>query len=251
MDQLSLMHVPDHSSGNSSNGAGMTVLMEQIDRVREALLNKCHHRWDEVVESQFDLIFSKITDSTDEDLRLIATIYDEESIHFEHNHDNVSESDAVDPVLMPLELISISMCKDNGKETSRKEEFIDMFNLTPSHSDESTAVQTPSGLFQRRKLKITQIGDFKELLTSSNGGLKMQANLSFKNIVGVKQFVVDLVLPEVIDSNKKMEWVQLGKLDDKLVLQMGFKITHDEHNHESYDLVQAYVAQPTEEAKGH
>lgn len=92
MDELSLMHVPDHNSGGSSNGVGMTVLMEQIDSVRESLLNECNGRWDEVARNQFELIFSRVTDATDADLRLIATVYDEESINFENSHDRVFKS---------------------------------------------------------------------------------------------------------------------------------------------------------------
>jgi hypothetical protein len=252
MDELSIMSVPDCNSTNTTrSGTGMNVLMEQVDQIRELILKEGDHDWEQVGMSQIESIYSKITDASDKDLRLIATIYNEENIHFGHGIDTTgSETAPVDLYTTPLELITICICNtnDNGGDKGKEEkDFENIFNLIPSRDDDSTTVQTPNGPFQRMKLTIVQTGDFNYLFSpSQNNGFKLQANLSFKNIVGVTQFIIDLVLPDKSKSTKKMEWIQLGKLEDKLVLQLGFKHNRNDEN-DSYELEQAFLARPAEE----
>ena len=104
MDELSLMYVPDCSNAGSIDGKGMAVLMEQIDELRESILKvcDCNHDWDcwaQVGKDQLERIYSEITDGSDEDLRLIATIFNEDHYDFglDRGSSSVSEPLEVDP----------------------------------------------------------------------------------------------------------------------------------------------------------
>lgn len=256
MDELSLMYVPESSNVGSVDGKGMAVLMEQIDRIRESILKECNCDWDQVAIDQMDRIYSKVTDGTDEDLRLIATIFNEEHYDFGfEGSSSTSEPSAVDPVvtapqMKQLKAINIRVCKkDDDNEDGNEEvkrDFLDVFNLCPNEDDEGIIVQTPYGPFRRKKLVIEQTGDFMQLYSSSRQRLDIEANLSFHGVVGIQQFITDLILPDVNNVTKRVEWVQLGKLENELVLQLGFKCDVDDTNR-AYMLVQAFIAQPSED----
>lgn len=237
MDQLSLMNVPE-----STNSVGMTVLMEQIDQLRETLFSECQKNWDQVASYQFETTYSKTTDSIDEDLRLIATIYNEDNVDFcfgNYDPENILAQDS-----LHLAKVEICICNvdhgSNGCDT-----FVDVFTLRPNDEDESIIIQTPSGPFRRMKLEIEPTGDFMRFCKNSNNS-KLQANISFKGVVGVKQLIVDVDFSQDTKATKNIEWVQLGKLEDKLVIQLGFR-RNEEDEHAIYNLEQAYVAEPSED----
>lgn len=246
MDELSLMYVPDSNNNGSGNNA---MLMEQIDQLRESIFTECKRDWDQVVSNQLESIFSSVTDGTDEDLRLIATIYNEDSIDCCLGDSGIHlESLKFDPSMRTqLERIYICVCENckNDNETSGAEKnFVEVFTLTPDRQDEGIIVQTPNGPFQRIKLVIEQSGDFTQIFERSNQSLKIQANISYKHVTGVKRLNQALDLAGGKCSDSKVEWVQLGKLEDKLVLQLGFKRDVDNTN-KGYLLEQAYMAQPS------
>jgi hypothetical protein len=237
MDQLSLMNVPE-----SANSVGMTVLMEQIDQLRESLFNESEKDWDQIAAYQFETTYSKTIDSIDEDLRLIATIYNEDNVDF-----CFGDYDKEKIIARPdsLHVAKVEICiSDLDHESGKGDTFIDVFTLTPYDEDESIIVQTPSGPFRRMKLEIEPTGDFHRFCKNSNHH-KLQANISFKGVVGIKQLIVDVDFPQDTNATKKVEWVQLGKLEDKLVIQLGFR-RNDEDVHTIYNLDQAYMAEPAD-----
>ena len=242
LNELSLMSVPDISRSGTS-GSGMAMLMEQIDQVRESVLKSCKGKLDQVIEFQIESIFSKLTDATDEDLRLIATIYDAEDSNFAPINSVSTDDTRIYPLVAPLEIITIRISKSDYK-TEVMKDFEDVFNLKPCRNNEERIVQTPHGLFKRTKLEIIPLIDSAHLSTSTHNNLKLQANLSFKNIVGVTQFVTDLNFPHETQGSKKTAWFQLGKIEDKLVLQLGFKL----HDNE-YILEKAFISHATNEKK--
>lgn len=247
MDELSLMYVPEcGGSGSGTNSTGVSVLMEQIDQVRECLLKECNNDWVQVAKYHLDSIYSKTTDANDEDLRLIASIYNEEDINFCLG-DKCLNPDKIEPnVFRPILdqiIISISESNDVDNEINN----VDVFNLIPNEKDDGVLVQTPNGPFHRRKLAIVNTGDLGQFFGSSPNPrrLKLKANISFKSVTGFQHLGIDFDLPTRTKSTKNIEWIQLGTLENNLVLQLGFKHCSEDST-ENYSLEQAYLAQPNE-----
>jgi len=235
MDELSLMYVPE-----SSTGQGSALLMQQVDTVRESILYKCV--WKDVINSQIEHIYSKMNDSNDMDLRLIAQIYNEETFGDFRGSTAMNDDSTM---IFHVELVTISLCKDI--------DFYEIFYLTPDGRDEGTTTQTPNGVFRRTKMKVVPVDhENNDLQTIPSSGAKLQANVSFKDVAGVKQFSIDLMLPKMNEScenhvvDSQMKWIQLGRLEDQLVLQLGFKPCLG-GGLGSYNLEQAYLSQPEHE----
>ncbi len=247
MEELSLMSVPDYN-GNSNTGFG-TMLMEQVDQVREGILAQHTNDWDEVFNGQFDTIFSKVRDATDKDLRLISTIYDEAILSSEAAANDVLARLNTKPKsevnTKPHVLKHASIYIADGSDHRRDESFEEMYHLTLG--DEYVIIQTPKGPFKRNKLCINQIGNSIPFPSSSQtSSITIKAEITFEDIVGVTKFVDELNLSQQSnDESKKIQWTQMGKLDGGLVLQMGFK--QIDGGHVNFSMVQAFLANPHQE----
>jgi hypothetical protein len=235
MDELSLMNVPDHSS---TTGTGMNVLLDQIDLHRESTLKKSQHEWDNVIQSQLKSIFSGVTDSTDEDLRLIATIFDEDDfIHALSNNADKTQGTPLKDKAGEISHVHICARKDGDKETDSS--LHELFKLTPNEDFEGITIQTPNGPFRRTMLNIEQLGYVDKFFQSKS--LIVYAKLFFEEVHLVKQYSSELGIE--IESKKQFEWIQLGKIEDDLVIQLGFKRQGDDLNN-LLNLDQAFLAKP-------
>ena len=249
MEELSLMSVPDYN-GNSNTGFG-TMLMEQVDQVREHVLDGCTDDWKSVFNLQFDTIFSKVDDSNDEDLRLISNIYDEAISRLEDSQPVVhSQPNTLTTTPKVLKQVTITLTCDGcdvvEDKANSNDELNEVYQLTLG--DESVIIQTPKGQFKRNKLIIMPNGDIDSFTAGSSKTniIKIQAEITFQQIVGVTKLGSELKLSKSNHDTEKTQWIQMGKLENDLVLQLGFrKIGKEDGVH--YSLVQAFMAHPCDE----
>ena len=247
MEELSLMSVPDYN-GNSNTGFG-TMLMEQVDQVREHVLDGCADDWKNVFKQQFDMIFSNVNDGNDEDLRLISNIYDEAISGLDDSQPDVhSGTNVLTTKLKVLKQVTITLicdgCDVGGYGTS--DILNEIYQLTLG--DESVIIQTPKGQFKRNKLIINPNSEIEPFTAGSSekNTIKIQAEITFEQIVGFTRLGTELNLSKCNSDAEKTQWVQMGKLETDLVLQLGFrKIKKDDDNF--FSLVQAFLAHPFEE----
>ena len=255
MDQLSLMDV---SQGTISGHSGNGLLLQQVDVVGQELRKGLE--WASVAKKQWKDIFQSVTDATDLDLRLIANVYDGQEdmeehtlsggLSTTHHHArtiaNVYEE--VEPMAAPLKEIVLFFNKSNQSSVTLK--LDDKISSIP-------AIQTPHGPFKRCQLEIQEEMDAElEFLDYHN--MFIEGRISFeesKNSMP-KILQVNCCLLEDFDStssrtsnSSEIRWVQLGKLEERVVLQLGFKqklfneATNEGEN--SFVLQQAFFSQPS------
>ena len=216
MDELALMNVPE-----TCTGQGSALLIQQVDKLREDILR--NYDWQDVAETQFRSVFSKTTDAEDEDIRLLATLYDDE--YFGSSLD----SDPVEKNVVPLPITMISLSTDSTK---------DAFLLTPF--DDGEIIQTDRGDVRRIKLKIHSTFDQPPLFDKL---LCLKAVISVNQIENYKSLALNTTLS---DDEKKSQWIQLGQTEkDGYALQLSFKMAKAcRHNGITrFELRQAFVSQ--------
>jgi len=232
MDELALVSVP----GNCA-GVGVGLLLEQVDVFREAAVKG--RDWGEVARCQYDGIFRGVTDASDEDLRLIAGIYEEENVGRVVDGSRVRP--AFEPLDSPLEDISLSLDVDG---TGCREGF----RLTPK--DDGREIETPHGRFRRVKLRVLCMD--QDLVIPER--VKIEATVCFQ---GPPEFSTSLSLDAVVvpagdnDGKSMVRWIQLGMLEEKLVLQLGFRsqpCERTEMRRTDFVLEQAFLSQPLPES---
>jgi len=225
MDQLSIMAVP-----NSSTGVGSAFLLQEVDKIRESLFQG--KNWESIYKIQIDTIFSQVQDMNDPDLRLIGTIYDED------NYAAVVEGQCThtNNICQPIDLIRLRCYCDGWKEVA---------SLTLEK--EFSVMNTPVGCFRRSKLRITYPDEQPVIFSFED---KVEAGIYFG---GAPPFAKTLLSEELgksisttkIHSRKKV-WCQLGSLDEQIILQFGLMpIESDSSNQKSgYFIDQAFFSQP-------
>ena len=219
MDELALMHVPE-----TSTGQGAALLMQQVDTLRESIVKD--QDWATVGKQQFDSIFSKYTDAQDEDLRLIAEIYNEDNVGIWLD---INSSEQMDLMSMPITLVSLSVQVNNC--------MVDVYNLSPC--DEGTILPAARGNFRRTKMKLHSVA---EDAFQFGKKLVLRAVVSVGGFENFKTLSLDSHLSE--ENENAMQWIQMGRTEeDKLVLQLGFKVSQQTNEH-VYELRQAFVSQP-------
>ena len=252
MDELAIMNVPEvGSSAGHGIGAGAALLMQQVDQIRESIVKTHLHGkdcdWRKVQENQFQSIFAICTDSNDEDLRMIADIYNEDNLGSFVTHTSAgtgtrtgintipsstgtSDKDAVDK--QPLMSVPVTMivlrAEVNGSMS-------DVYNLIP-HEDE-TAVQSNDGVVLRSKLKLHSVHDNSLLFEEK---LSLEAFLCIDHFDKFKTISLDAGLD--IES-KKIQWVQMGRIEEEsYAIQLGFKkCAKNDDNKDVFLLRQAFV----------
>ena len=243
MDELSFMNVPE--SGGST-GQGSAFLMQQIAILRDSLIRG--RVWKDVSRRQFDEIFSKVTDSTDEELRLIADIYTENNFVESFVGNRTSIEDLYEPMAEPLDGITIIVAT-NGID-------VDAFSLTQKMKS-SKVIETPHGQFRRTKLKISSIeeNDQKKVVITPSSVIKANASFSgsgtFTKMLQCSMKVIDGDGEKDSSSDvSTKKWLQLVSLQEKIIIQLGFKCrqsdgcTRNSTDELSYELDQAFLSQP-------
>ena len=260
MDELAIMNVPEvgsnagHGHGQGIGaGAGTALLMQQVDQIRESIVKTHLHGkncdWRKVQENQFQSIFAICTDSNDEDLRMIADIYNEDNlgtcsfvthtsvgtgtrtgINTIPSSTGTSDKDAVDK--RPLMSVPITMIVLRAEVNGL---MSDVYNLIP-HEDE-TAVPSNDGVVLRSKLKLHSVHDNSLLFEEK---LSLEAFLCIDHFDKFKTISLDAGLN--IES-KKIQWVQMGKIEEEsYAIQLGFKkCTNNDDNKDVFLLKQAFV----------
>lgn len=224
MDELALLNVSE-----TSTGQGAALLMQQVDRFREDIVRPCRE-WEEVVERQSRTFFL-ISDAKDEDLRLIAGIYNEENVgtfwnadaHVHEKHLPVVDSIGI-RCLSSVDGVMVNVC-----------------NLTPTEKE--TILPTDHGEFRRIKMKVHYTNP--DELYRFGTDLSLEAAISVHEMPNFKLLTFQSSLAPRKDC--EMEWIQLGRTeDDGFALQLGFKASRGSEpgNYPSFELRQAFISQP-------
>ena len=277
LDELSIVGVPPSGQGvhrPSSNASSSGLLLQRVDSLRESIVGKkqLHDAsyWNDVIQMQWDVIFSRVTDAQDHLLRRIGSeIYggnciDDNTVVKATSH---SQSDVVNDcktaLAKPLEKVVLRI--EDGHDVCE-------FNLMLIDGDSGTITDTPLGPFKRRKLSLKRLSGDTEALHPRG---KVTANIQFaSSSQSDKSNDVCLVLPSLDlptnqpspdpnsyeelgiclpDNFTSKEWRQLGDLHDKnIILQLGFKrlecgvipagCTHVR----GYALFTAFISQPVD-----
>ena len=173
----------------SSNASASGLLLQRVDLVRESIVGGKGSNmlddeyWKGVAQMQWETIFSNVTDSTDEELRRIATeVYGGDDVGLADNNDvmaamnsavasatvgsraELSEQKEVDKpqstidddhddwkvtLAKPIEKIVLDMQHSNGRSLAS-------FELRPEQNCAAAVTDTPLGPFRRIKMSITQ-----------------------------------------------------------------------------------------------
>ena len=220
MDQLAIMSVSE-----SSSGQGSALLMQQVDTIRGEITQG--KDWATVMQKQYADVFSKVTDAKDEDLKRISEVYSGDIVE-----DVIGDAEmhSTDHISHPIEEIVVSVASDMSSET------VDIFMLKSNENGGGIGVPTEYGLFTRIGLNVLRVdGENKEWPIPPNA--KVVTKVMFKGpYCHSKSFTCeDVCLPSydfmpdkkedsgVPKSLPSREWRQLGSLQERLVLQLGFK----------------------------
>ena len=234
MDELALLSVSDCSTGQ-----GAALLMQQVSTMRETIIKG--KDWGKVANDQYKVIFSSITDSKDNELRLIASIYNDDFI------ENITADSATNPqynnMSMPIHHITLGT-EINGS-------FTEIMLLKTKESVEPSLVETPFGKFKRTKLNMMKKDDnnVAQIFPNANLIARIAFDAESDYIIKLECKDIDLPsLPNESSGSRKKEWRQLGTLETGIVLQLGFKLIlfgGDEASEQgSYVLHQAFISQP-------
>lgn len=221
MDELALLNVPE-----TSTGQGAALLMQQIDRLREDVLN-CQN-WQELVDLQCRSFFTA-SDAQDEDLRLIASVYDEENVGC--MLDNKTNFFETQPLVLPVTSVGIG-CNQGSV-------MVNVYNLTPT--DKFTVLQTENNAFRRTKMKVHCTTDEAFIFGKD---LVLEATISVHQIPNFKMLSLETSLSR--DKDSAIQWIQLGRTGDGFALQLGLKLSAEQGDPSapSFELRQAYISQP-------
>eukprot|EP00578_Thalassiosira_sp_NH16_P004914 CAMPEP_0181138270 /NCGR_PEP_ID=MMETSP1071-20121207/34156_1 /TAXON_ID=35127 /ORGANISM="Thalassiosira sp., Strain NH16" /LENGTH=808 /DNA_ID=CAMNT_0023225093 /DNA_START=54 /DNA_END=2480 /DNA_ORIENTATION=- len=276
MDELSILGVPPVGRGgvhNRSSGGVVPsggLLLTRVDSLRESIVaggekkkrgtsvlreDDDGEHWKRIAKTQWEEIFSHVTDSNDGELRRIAAeVYGgagmEDDIMTNAAADHASPfagpsstgEDWKEELSKPIEVVRLTM-KDATGDTP-----LASFELIPEQNGAATATtDTPLGTFRRLKMSISQIdGDGDSIFPRASvvACIRFQKEPSTSHSCSnneVELCVDSLQLPtiendivsdnthdevgKVLPENWPMkEWRQIGDLEGKsVVLQLGFK----------------------------
>lgn len=251
LDELSIMGVPQSGQGvhrPSSNASSSGLLMQRVDSLRESIVNKKQLKdasfWNEIIQSQWDTIFSNVTDAQDHLLRRIGSeVYGGSELEEDtgetamvSNYLPQNGNDLTSVMARPIERVTLSIIGSNN-ETAE-------FELAVAGGDSSTITDTPLGPFRRVKLVPRLLSDDDleaifplgkvvaniQFASASQADKTKDMKLSLEsldlptmqpNATPNSYEELGIALPEQFTSK---EWRQLGDLHDKnVVLQLSFK----------------------------
>ena len=228
MDELSLMSVPKSSVGN-----GSALLMHQVDAMRDAIFRD--RNWDEVAKNQVTDIFYKVTDATDDDLRLISEVYSIDGIE-----GILGERYPIDPLTQPVEKVRLSFTKRGSSDC-------DVFVFGPS--DSAKMVHTDLGTFRRVQLVLQRADDNAVATWLIESDTKVTAVVNFQETSYTSTLEDSLTLPTGETSMSSKKWCQIGSIQDRIILQLCFARDTACSNGPgaSYLLKQVFFSQPASE----
>ena len=220
---------------------GQTNLLERVDVIREQLMRD--QNWSAVAAEQNETIFSKVLDSTDEDIQKFASLYMSDVIEI--------LSHAAKEGGTPHGPRSIATVRIGTQAGDRATTF----HL--SVKGDKKVMATPQGDFLRSALAVNCIdGDEEHLLihpeskvsvvlNAASASLEI-GNLHLPTIRELESDIgVSIAAPSELSSR---EWRQLGALEDDAILQLGFKrsskaIVGEDHDLCCYILDKAFLVQ--------
>jgi len=294
LDELSILGVPPSGQGvhrPSSSASSSGLLLTRVDSLREGIVGKKERSmvrgdgayWERVVRTQWEEIFSHVTDSTDVELRRIASeVY---GGGMDDVMDGTSSSAGIQSDLKkegpqstgddwrvalskPIQKIMLHM--EDGSDN-----ILEAFDLFPvQHGRAAATTDTPLGPFRRIKMSISQTSGEGEAMSphakavahihfhkdpsSSNDDDPIEIVLSIESLAlptvehttsQTSYDEVGIELPPKTFPSK--EWRQLGDLEGKsVVLQLGFKrlsrgvVPAGSTFLKGYALSQAFLSQP-------
>ena len=187
LDELSILGVPPSGQGvhrPSSNASSSGLLLQRVDLVRESIVGKSNmlddEYWKGVAQTQWETIFVHVTDSTDEELRRIASeVYgsgdDDVGLVDDNNNDidtaaassatvgsraELSKKEVDEPqstadddwkvaLSRPIDKVVLDLQNSNGNSVAS-------FELRPEQNSAAAVTDTPLGPFRRIKMSIVQ-----------------------------------------------------------------------------------------------
>ena len=240
MDELSLMSVPE-----SCSGQGSALLMQQVPLVRDAIIRG--KEWGKIAKTQYEQIFSQVTDAKDVILRNIGEIYTLDSFD-----DVIGEHRFANFELTAQSVDSIILTVFENKIENKTFEYI----LNPAGA--STSIETNRGPYQRTKLSISKLDEDHTVIHQN---CRIEITIKFEQDIPHKVLLKceDINLPSTEDIDKinslpSVEWRQFGSINEKIVVQIGFRKTeHDVIRHGSkyacYKIHTGFLSRPTDETK--
>jgi len=242
MDELALMSVPENSTGH-----GSALLMQQVSLIRDSIIRG--EDWDDVAKIQYETIFSKITDSKDEILKNIADIYSLDEVE-----DILGNSPNYD---LTSQKVGGSILKVLYKGNQEKNGGVANIYILKLVGD-STITDSSNGTFKRTKMEISHIQKEEEENEGIPHDSRMEIDIEFvgelPHKICLKCEALDLPRIESyenFESLPKMQWRQLGSIQEKIVVQIGLRrlskpIANDncDVTTSSYELHTAFLSQP-------
>ena len=262
LDELSILGVPPSGQGEhrpSSNASSSGLLLQRVDLLRESIVGRRNMQndeyWEKIAQTQWEEIFSLVTDSTDVELRRIAsevyggagldgsTVMDaalDSSLVGQENEPPQSTADDWKLALSkPIEKVTL-LLEDGGNGNT-----LASFDLVPvQNGSAAAATKTPLGPFRRIKMSISQTdgeGEAIDPRAKAVARIQFKSDPSSDNVNDVELSIDSLALPtaehvtaqtcydevgiELLPQTfPSKEWRQLGDLEGKtIVLQLGFK----------------------------
>lgn len=249
MDELLLMDV------TSASASPNIFLLQPIDSFRENLLVD-HRRggmnWTTVATTQWDNLFSHVTDATDEDLkRVVEEVYSDTSTAEEEKTEQERQQ-----LMLPISTVQLTSTTSNHS-----------FMMEPAPSSTAT-VPTALGNFRRIQLLFPSNRSSSPFTFSAmeldNTAIIITAVVTFtaaQNKTSTTTLSGKLSLAPK-GKHKKKQWFQLGSVQDGIILQLGFvstPISSDTSSNDaaipldsgngssetiSYSLEQVFLSQP-------
>ena len=252
LDELSIVGVPPAGQGvhrPSSNASSSGLLLQRVDTLRESIVGgkrnmQSDEYWKGVAQTQWDEIFSHVTDATDHELRRVASeVYGgdsgiEDSLAMLSNdgwtglqtkeegepQSTIEEKDEEDwkvKMSKPIEKIVLNIMTgdDNGSNLAS-------FELVPVQKNGTLATSitdTPLGQFTRLKMSVLQTDGEGEAIDPR---AKVLARISFekKDPSSAEEEVKDVMIS--IDS-LELPTVEHGTSQSSLYDEVGIELPLD------------------------
>lgn len=266
LDELSILGVPAAGRGvhrPSSNASSSGLLLQRVDSLRESVIGHKSIRDDDhldgIIQSQWDKVFSLVTDSTDEDLQSIAVhVYGGPgSDHDEEDSQKIKDSS---PFLQaPTSEMSVDKVTLHLEE---QEGSVMTFELRLVDETEKIVDTKIGSKFRRIKLSILQLsGEGAAINPRAQASAVIHFSRQSNETIQPTPICLPtiesksspdsydelgIVLPENFSSK---EWRQIGS---KFMLQLGFAriasgiVPAGCTNLRGYELKVAYLSLPIE-----
>ena len=263
LDELSILGVPSVGQGAhrpSSGASSSGLLLQRVDTLRESLVGSKRNMrdgvyWERIAQSQWEQIFSHVTDSQDGDLRRISSeVYGGGEMGDVDATSGVVDSPLTSAAaqrtnLLPSEFQPAAL-EDKTEISSTLMDKVELhveslntslaFNLVPlQNGATATITNTPVGPFRRMKMSISQTtGEAEALCPRAKVVARFFDHSSKSETVALS--IDSLALPTVErsappnncdevgvtlpeDGFPRKQWRQLGSLEEGRgpVLQLG------------------------------